>query len=57
MKSWKTTLVAILTALTGAAVALHYISSDTAAAIATILVSLGFVAAKDNNVTGGTKQQ
>lgn len=57
MKSWKTTTAAILIALTGAAVALHYITPDVATAIGTILVSLGFAAAKDSNVTGGNTPQ
>ena len=55
MKSWKTTLAGVIVALTGAAVAMHWINSDVAAAIGTIAGALGLVAAKDHNVTGGTQ--
>jgi len=59
MKNWKTTLAAILAA---APQILHYlfpntITLDVANVLSGLFVSLGLVAAKDNNVTGGTKQQ
>ena len=57
MKSWKTTAAAVIIAITGAAVALHWISNDVALAIGTIAGALGLASAKDNNVTGGTVKQ
>lgn len=55
--NWKTTLAGLVGVLTVFAVSQHWISQDTAAAIGTLSVSLGLVAAKDGNVTGGTKPQ
>lgn len=57
--NWKTGLAGILAVLPQL---LHYfwptiITSETAYAISGVLVSLGLIAAKDSNVTGGTKQQ
>ena len=57
MKSWKTTAAAVLVALTGAALALHWITADVATAIGVIATSLGLAFAKDGNVTGGTVKQ
>lgn len=57
MKNWKTTLAALIVALIGAATAMEYITPSIAGAIMTIAVSLGLIAAKDSDVTGGTKQQ
>ena len=57
MKNWKTTLAAVIVALIGAAAAMEYITPDVAGAITTIAVSIGLIAAKDSDVTGGTKQQ
>ncbi len=53
-KNWKTTLAGLLVILIPIAVKLGYITSDMAAAIVTVLTGLGFLAAKDGNVTGGT---
>lgn len=55
--SWKTTAAAIIVALTGAALALHFITPQVATAIGVIAVSLGLAVAKDSNVTGGTVKQ
>lgn len=57
MKNWKTTLAGIVAVLPLLAQAIgHPISADVASAIQTIAVALGLFSAKDNNVTGGTKQ-
>ncbi len=58
-KNWKTGLAGILAVLPQA---LHFffpnfITSDVANAISGLLVSVGLIAAKDKNVTGGTVQQ
>lgn len=55
MKNWKTTLVGL--ALIGAGIAVFIQTKDYTQAGAAILVGTGFFFAKDNNVTGGTKQQ
>lgn len=57
IKNWKTTLAGAVVAGTGIATALHFITNETAAAIMTIAGSLGLLAAKDDNVTSGTKAQ
>ncbi len=59
MKSWKTGLAGIL--VTGISVA-HFIwptvvTTEVAAAINTLLIAAGLIAAKDSNVTGGTVKQ
>lgn len=56
MKSWKTTIAGILVGVIAGATALHYISAEQAVAITAALTSVGLMSAKDNNVTGGTKQ-
>jgi hypothetical protein len=59
MKSWKTTvmgIMAILSALIGAAQG--FIAGtpvDWTATITAIMAGVGLIAAKDSNVTGGTK--
>lgn len=57
MKNWKTTTAGLAVGLIAAATFLHWITPEQATAITGVLVSLGFIAAKDNNVTGGTKTQ
>ncbi len=57
MKSWKTTVAGIAVAIVAAATALGYITETQGTAIMGALAALGLAAAKDSNVTGGTKQQ
>jgi hypothetical protein len=57
MKNWKTTLAGILAIAVTVATSMNWISLEVAGAITTILVSLGLIAAKDGNVTGGTTKQ
>lgn len=57
MKNWKTTVAGLLVAAIAAAEYLHYITVEQGMAIIGVLTSLGFIVAKDNNVTGGTKPQ
>lgn len=57
MKNWKTTVAGIAVGAIAAATALHWITVEQATAITAALTSLGLLAAKDSNVTGGTKQQ
>jgi len=59
VKNWKTTVAGILAAML---VGLHawkpeVFTTELTSAISTILVSLGLLAAKDSNVTGGNVQQ
>jgi len=58
-KSWKTGLAGVLAILPQL---LHYfmptaVTMETANILSGLFVSLGLVAAKDSNVTGGTRQQ
>jgi hypothetical protein len=57
MKNWKTTLAGVLAILVALATTMHWITAEVAAAVTTILVSFGLMAAKDKNVTGGTTPQ
>ena len=57
MKNWKTSIAGILVILITVATTLGWITPAIAAAITSLLVSLGLMAAKDNNVTGGTTPQ
>lgn len=57
MKSWKTTVSGIAIGVIAVATAMHWISAEQATAISAALASFGLMAAKDSNVTGGTKQQ
>lgn len=54
--SWKTTLAGVLTALPTIAHLLFptVITVDVAAALTALFASLGLIASKDGNVTGGT---
>ncbi len=52
MKSWKTTVAGIATALIAVATALHWITIEQGTAISAALVSFGLMAAKDSNVSG-----
>lgn len=59
MKSWKTTLAGVLAIIP---VVLHaafpnVVTTEVAASLITVFISLGLISAKDSNVTGGTKQQ
>lgn len=61
MKSWKTTflgIAAIISAVLGAVTSLvqgHPVDYTTT--ISAVMAGVGLIAAKDNNVTGGTVQQ
>ena len=52
MKNWKTTLAALILALSGVAVSLGWIPAEVGTAIITIAGALGFAVAKDHNVSG-----
>jgi hypothetical protein len=56
-KNWKTTLAGLIGILTMVGTSTGVISKEVAGAIVTIATSLGLLAAKDGNVTGGTTQQ
>ena len=56
-KNWKTTLGALIALGVQVLPQLGVIDQNVATAISTIAVALGLIAAKDSNVTGGTKQQ
>lgn len=57
MKSWKTGLAGILAIVPIILHALlpNVITSEVATTITSLFVGLGLIAAKDSNVTGGTK--
>jgi hypothetical protein len=59
LKNWKTSLAGILAFVLLAAHQFYpsVFTSELTGAITTILVSAGLLAAKDNNVTGGTTPQ
>ena len=59
MKNWKTTFAGVFAIVP---VILHalfptVVTVEVAASITSVFISLGLIAAKDSNVTGGTKQQ
>lgn len=56
-KNWKTTVGALIGLAVQVLPTLGVIDQNVANAITTIAFALGLVSAKDNNVTGGTKQQ
>lgn len=51
-KNWKTTLGGILIAIVGVLLQSGVITADIASVITTILIALGFIAAKDGDKTG-----
>lgn len=57
MKNWKTTAAGVIVAAIGFATYMHWITEETAVAIAALATAVGLGVAKDNNVTGGTKPQ
>lgn len=57
MKNWKTTVAGIAVAAIAGATALGYLTTEQAASITAALTALGFLAAKDSNVTGGSVKQ
>ena len=59
MKSWKTGLAGILALIPTIlhAVFPQVVTTEVAVSITSVLISLGLIAAKDSNVTGGTKPQ
>ena len=56
LTSWKTSILGFALILIGI-VGMKWGSLDTLIGEALIIAGLGFMAAKDNNVTGGTKEQ
>lgn len=56
-KNWKTALAGLIGVAVQILPQLGVIDQQTANAISVIAASLGLVAAKDSNVTGGTKPQ
>lgn len=56
-KNWKTTAAGLIGVVTLFALSQHWITQQTATDIGLLAGSLGLVAAKDGNVTGGTNQQ
>lgn len=56
-KSWKTTLAGLITIGVYIGMTTGVITQEVATAIQTIAVAVGLAAAKDSNVTGGTKEQ
>lgn len=60
MKNWKTTLAGIGMILSGAGTLINDFQAGTGinmAAITNIIGGIGFLCAKDQNVTGGTVKQ
>ncbi len=55
MKNWKTNLVGIIIIVAGIVVFIR--TNDYTQAALAIAAGTGFFFAKDNNVTGGSKQQ
>jgi hypothetical protein len=53
-KSWKTTLAGISLAIIAYLQQTNKISTEAAASLTTLLISLGLVASKDANATGST---
>ena len=51
MKNWKTTLAAVIIALSGAATAMNWITPEVLTAILTIAGACGFALAKDHNTS------
>ena len=51
-RNWKTTLAAVIIALSGAATAMKWISPEVATSILTIAGAFGLAVAKDHNVSG-----
>ena len=57
MKNWKTTVAGLIVAVVGFATYMQWIDAQTAVAIGSFASAVGLGVAKDNNVTGGTKEQ
>ena len=57
MKNWKTTASGVLVALIALATYNGWLTPEQGSSITSVLVALGFVVAKDNNVTGGSVKQ
>lgn len=55
MKNWKTSLVGL--AIIGAGIYVFVTTKDWTQSGIAVGVGIGLLLAKDNNVTGGTKQQ
>lgn len=56
-KNWKTTLAGLISVVTVIGSSLGFLQHDQATMITALAASFGLMAAKDGNVTGGTKQQ
>ena len=56
IRNWKTTLSGVAVGLIAAASYLNWITADQAVSITSVLTALGFIAAKDSNVSGEGKQ-
>lgn len=57
LSNWKTTLAGLITLATTVGTSLHFMTVEQASAVMAVAISFGLLAAKDGNVTGGTKQQ
>lgn len=57
LTNWKSSLGGIIGLVTVLGTSLHFLTQEQAMAIAAVALSFGLIAAKDSNVTGGTKQQ
>lgn len=55
MKSWKTTIAGLIVAGVALSIYMGWITPDQGTAIMGAAAAVGLVAAKDSNVTGGTK--
>lgn len=51
-KNWKTTLGGVLIGITGILLSADIITAEIASVVTTVLVALGFIAAKDGDKTG-----
>lgn len=56
-KNWKTTAAGVLVALLAAAFYFGWLTEELWMSITSVLTALGLIAAKDNNVTGGSVKQ
>ena len=57
MKNWKTTITALLTAITGLLTFYKVIPAEAGALFITLGVTIFGLVSKDNNVTGGSVEQ
>lgn len=57
MTSWKTTLGGIIAAVAALGPIVHMMTTEQSVALLGVAAAWGLIAAKDSNVTGGTKKQ